>query len=125
MEYLRPFAGLIQDFSASGDLYHYSEKLSLQARNAYAAAEKLHIPVGIISIAQPEVTNSVSTTGQLPQGESAVMYRGRAAVAVATRAARQPWEQFTECTRETVARPRPSARRSFRKSAHLSGYLNG
>jgi hypothetical protein len=105
LEWLRPFAGLVQDFSVSSDLYHYSEKLSLQARNAYAAAEKLHVPVGVISIAQPEAANSVSTVGQLPQGESAVMYRGRAAAALATRAARQPWEQFTECTREQLREP--------------------
>ena len=105
LEWLRPFAGLVQDFSIGSDLYHYSEKLSLQARNACAAAEKLHIPVGIISIAQPEVVDSASTVGQLPQGESAVMYRGRAAVALATRAAKEPWEQLTECTREQLRDP--------------------
>ena len=37
-EWLRPFAGLIQDLSVSSDLFHWSEKLSQQAKNARAAA---------------------------------------------------------------------------------------
>jgi MoaA/NifB/PqqE/SkfB family radical SAM enzyme len=105
LEWLRPFAGLVQDFSVGSDLYHYSEKFSKQERNACAAAERLGIPVGVISIAQPDATSSASPLGQLPPGESAVMYRGRAAVALATRAAGRPWRQFTECTREELRDP--------------------
>jgi hypothetical protein len=105
LEWLRPFAELVQDFSVSSDLYHHSERISRQARNACAAAEKLGIHVGIISIAQPEATNSVPSMGQLPQGESAVMYRGRAAAVLTTKAARQPWKQFTECTHEQLRDP--------------------
>jgi hypothetical protein len=105
LEWLRPFAGLIEDFSVSSDLYHYNEKLSHEAKNACAAAEELSIPVGIISIAEPGAANSASTMGQLPQGESAVMYRGRAAMALAARATKRPWKQFTECTREPLRDP--------------------
>jgi hypothetical protein len=105
LEWLRPFAGLVQGLTVSSDLYHYSEVMSQQARNACAAAEKLGIPVGIISIAQPEALDSASALGQLPQGESAVMYRGRAAETLAARAVKRPWKQFVECTRERLRDP--------------------
>ncbi len=105
LEWLRPFAGLLQDLSVSSDLYHWSEQLSRQAQNARAAAEQLGIPLGLISIAQPEVVNAASATGQIPSGESAVMYRGRAAQKLAARAAPQPWTQFSECPYENLRDP--------------------
>lgn len=105
LAWLRPLAGLIQDLSVSSDLYHWSEKLSQQARDARAAAERLRIPIGTICIAQPEATNAAPATGQLPPGESAVMYRGRAAEKLVARAARHPWEQFTECPHEDLREP--------------------
>jgi MoaA/NifB/PqqE/SkfB family radical SAM enzyme len=105
LEWLKPFAGLIQDLSISSDLYHYSEKLSRQAKNACAAAKKLSIPIGIISIAQPEVKNSISPVGKLTVGESAVMYRGRAVKKLTTRAAKRSWKEFTECSDEDLRQP--------------------
>ena len=105
LEWLRPFAGLIDDLSISSDLYHWSERLSIQAKTARQAADQLRIPVGIISIAQPEDTNAAAAIGQLPAGESAVMYRGRAAVQLAQRARLHPWEQFTECPYENLREP--------------------
>jgi len=54
LEWLRPFVGIVQDLSISSDLYHSSEKLNERAGNASSAAEKLLIPVGAISVAQPE-----------------------------------------------------------------------
>jgi hypothetical protein len=105
LECLRPFEGLIQNLCISSDLYHYSEKLSRQAQNASAAAQKLDIPVWIIMIAQPEETNTISVVGQLPPGESAVLHRGRAAEKPVARAARQPWNLFTECPYEDLREP--------------------
>jgi organic radical activating enzyme len=105
LEWLRPLAGLIEDLSISSDLYHWSENLSQQAKNASVAAEQLGIPIGLISIAQPEATNAASVIGQLPAGESAIMYRGRAAEKLVARAARQPWTQFTECPHEDLREP--------------------
>lgn len=105
LEWLRPFAGLLQDLSISSDLYHWSEKLSQQAKNASAAAEQLGIPIGVISIAQPEVTNAASAAGQLPVGETAVMYRGRAAEKLVAQAVRWPWDQLTECPYENLREP--------------------
>jgi hypothetical protein len=105
VEWLRPFAGLIQDLSISSDLYHWSEKISPQARNATAAAKELGIPLGVISIAEPEATDAASAVGQLPAGESAVLYRGRAAEKLVAQAARYPWEQFTACPYEDLREP--------------------
>jgi len=105
LEWLSPFSELIQDLSISSDLYHWSEKLSQQAQNASAAAEQLGIPLGVISVAEAEVTNAASAVGQLPVGESTVMYRGRAAEKLVLKAARYPWGQFTECPFENLREP--------------------
>ena len=105
VEWLRPFAGLLQDLSVSSDVYHWSEEVSRQSQNAQAAAEQLGIPIGTISIAQPQATNAASATGQLTIGESAVMYRGRAVEKLAARAVHQPWAQFTACLDEDLRDP--------------------
>lgn len=90
LEWLRPFAGFLQDLSISSDLYHGDSGLSQQAANAQRAAQQLGIPVGIITIAQPEEKDCGAAVGQLPIGQSAVMYRGRAAEKLTHRASRRP-----------------------------------
>jgi MoaA/NifB/PqqE/SkfB family radical SAM enzyme len=102
---LQPFAGLVQDLSISSDAYHWSEKLHQQTLNAVAAAQKLAIPVGVISIAQPEAANADSATGQIPAGQSAVVFRGRAVEQLAARADQQSWEQYRECPFEDLREP--------------------
>ncbi len=103
--WLEPLTGLIQDLSVSSDLYHYNEVLSQQAKHATQAAEKLGIPIGVISIAQPEEIDAAAAVGQLPTGDSAVMYHGRAAEKLAPRASKSPWEDFTECPYEDLRGP--------------------
>ena len=44
-------------------------------------------------------------SGQLPAGESAVLYRGRAAELLASRVATKAWEQCTECPWEDLRHP--------------------
>jgi MoaA/NifB/PqqE/SkfB family radical SAM enzyme len=105
VECLRRFSTLIQDLSISSDLYHYDDKLSTEVRNAETGAEKLGIPVSVFTIAQPEETNAMSVAGQLQAGESAVMYRGRAAEKLVERAVKRPWDQFTECLNENLRDP--------------------
>lgn len=102
---LEPFAGLIQDLSISSDLYHYSQALSQQARNASTAAERLGIPMGVISIARVEAVDATSALGQLPVGESDVMYRGRAVEKLVPRAERRSWVEFTKCPHEDFHEP--------------------
>jgi MoaA/NifB/PqqE/SkfB family radical SAM enzyme len=105
IEWLRPFAGLVQDLTISSDLFHWSEMRSQQSKNASVAAEQLGIPLGVISIAKPETTDAASALGQLPAGESAVMYRGRAVLKLAAKAVKYPWDQFTECPYEDLREP--------------------
>ena len=104
-ECLRPFAGLIRDLSISSDLYHYDEALSRQARDAHAAAAALGIPAGFIEVAQPDAPDAASVEGQLPEGSSGVMYRGRAAAKLLGGATLRPWEQFAECPHENLREP--------------------
>jgi len=105
LEWLHPFASLVEDLSVSSDLFHYAEALSQQVKNACQAAESLGIPVGTISIAQPEAADTAQVTGQLPSDESGVMYRGRATEKLAGRAAWKPWTTFNECPYENLRQP--------------------
>jgi MoaA/NifB/PqqE/SkfB family radical SAM enzyme len=103
---LRPFAGLVQDLSVSSDLYHDRELPSPEAHHARAAAKQLEIPFGVITITQPAlVPDSGGVTGQLPQSESGVMYRGRAAAELAKHADGSPSEDFLECPFEDLREP--------------------
>jgi MoaA/NifB/PqqE/SkfB family radical SAM enzyme len=103
LAWLRPMAGLIDDFSISSDLFHWSDEHQRRADNAISAAKLLDIPIGVISVASPETADSA--TGQLPIGESGVMYRGRAAEKLSPQAPKHPWDQFTECPYENLRDP--------------------
>lgn len=105
VEWLRPFARLVQDLSISSDIYHWNERYSQQADAAQQAADRLGIPCGTISVAQPDAANADAAVGQLPAGESCVMYRGRAAEKLAGRTEHHPWETFTECPYEDLRDP--------------------
>ena len=104
LEWLKPLAGKLDALSVSSDLFHYSEQMSQQARAACQAAEKLGIPVGVIRVAQPEQA-AATASGQLPEGESGVMYRGRAAEKLAGKAPHRPWDTFVECPHEDLREP--------------------
>jgi MoaA/NifB/PqqE/SkfB family radical SAM enzyme len=104
-EWLFPFAGLVQDLSISNDRYHWCEDLNKLVKNACSAAEKLGIPVNSISVAQPEAVNVAASQGQLPWGESNIMYRGRAAEKLVERADHHPWTQFDHCPHEDLRDP--------------------
>ena len=105
LEWLKPLAGQIQDLSISSDLYHHDKDKNQLVQNACVAAEKLGIPMGTISVAQPEETNAAQSKGKLPEGLSGVMYRGRAAEKLSPRATKSPWTNFTECPHEDLVEP--------------------
>jgi hypothetical protein len=105
VECLRPFAGVIEDLSISDDAYHGSEDGPGPTLIARQAAEHLGIPVDFISVAGPEATDAQGVSGQLPAGESAVLYRGRAVEKLASRVRPKPWKQFTECPWEELRHP--------------------
>ena len=102
-EWLSPLAGRIRDLTVSSDGYHNSDSGDHFAANAGAAAIQLGIPFGVIGIAPPEEAGSVR--GQIPEGSSAVMYRGRAAHLLAEKAPQHPWEEFTSCPHEDLKDP--------------------
>lgn len=102
---LRPLAGMVQDLSISSDAFHWSEKYRRHIEHAVAAAGQLGIPVELISIAQPEETHAAATRGKIPAGESAVVFRGRAAAKLAGRAEHHPPEEFTACPFEDLVSP--------------------
>lgn len=111
IEWLLPFTAesgrkpIIEDLSISSDFYHCSETTNQLVNNIRAAAEQLGINIGIISIAQPESEEAVSSFGQLSNGESGIMYRGRAVQSLVSDATLRPWEQFSECPYEDLQEP--------------------
>ena len=58
-----------------------------------------------ISIAEPEASGASGAAGKLPPGESAVLYRGRAAEFLASRVPPTNWQEFTICPWEELRHP--------------------
>ncbi len=102
-EWLRPFVGRLADFTVSSDLFHCSDTVGERPQNALVAAKWLNIPTGMISVAQPDA-EAQQSHGQI-ENESAVMYRGRAAVNLSPRADGHPWESFDSCPHEDLREP--------------------
>ena len=105
MQWLQPFVGSIDDLSISSDAYHGSDQGLSQPQIARRAAERLKIPVDFISVATPGARDVPGAGGQLPAGESAVLFRGRAAAELASLVEATPWERFTECPWEDLRHP--------------------
>jgi hypothetical protein len=105
MEWLQPFIGVVEDLSISDDAYHGSNEGLRQTHIARQASERLGIPADFISVAGVEVADVQDVSGQLPTGESAVLYRGRAVDKLALHANLKPWKQFTECPWEELRNP--------------------
>ena len=78
IEWLRPFAGLVQDLSISSDLYHWNEKHSQQVRNANPQQRVWEFRSGSSALPNPRRSMRPQPSANCPTGESAVMYRGRA-----------------------------------------------
>jgi MoaA/NifB/PqqE/SkfB family radical SAM enzyme len=102
-EWLRPFAGRLDDLTVSSDLFHCSENLGEHPQNALVAAKWLGIPTGMISVAQPD-EESKQSHGQIEE-ESAIMYRGWAAKMLVEKAISHPWERFHTCPHEDLREP--------------------
>ncbi len=102
-EWLRPFVGRLANLSVSSDLYHCTESVGERPQNALAAAKWLNIPTGMISVAQPDA-DARQSHGQI-ENESAVMYRGRAAVNLVEKAEGHPWESLDSCPHEDLREP--------------------
>jgi hypothetical protein len=106
LEWLRPLAGSIDDLSISSDGYHQNGDDDTNPDTARAAARQLGIPVDFISIAEPDAQDVCGSAGSLPAGESAVLFRGRAAERLASGVAATSWRQFTTCPWEDLRHPK-------------------
>jgi MoaA/NifB/PqqE/SkfB family radical SAM enzyme len=104
-KWLQRVAGSVDDLSISSDAYHGSHEGPNHPEIARRAAQQLGIPTDFICVAPPEAVDTAHMAGKLAAGESAVMYRGRAAEVLASRAEGKPWEQYTECPWEDLRRP--------------------
>ena len=104
-EWLEPLAGSLDDLSISSDNYHGSGEDYPNAETARAAARQLGIPVDFISVAPPGAADVCGAAGKLPPGESAVLFRGRAAELLASKLPTKPWQEFTTCPWEDLRNP--------------------
>ena len=104
-QWLQPLAGSVDDLSISSDAYHGSDEDLILTETARRVARQMGIPVDFISVAQPEAADACGAAGQLPAGESAVLFRGRAAECLASRVATKPWDGFSECPWEDLRHP--------------------
>ena len=91
--------------SVSSAGYHRSGDGFGNPDRARAAAQQLAIPVDFISVADPEASDACGAAGKLPAGESAVLFRGRAAELLASRVSSEPWQRFTTCPWEDLRHP--------------------
>jgi MoaA/NifB/PqqE/SkfB family radical SAM enzyme len=103
VEWLRPFAGRLEDLTVSSDLFHSSESMGERPQNALVAAKWLNIPTGMISIA-PVNADAAETHSQI-EDDGAVMYRGRAFEKLVEQATGYPWESFDSCPHEDLREP--------------------
>jgi hypothetical protein len=101
---LEPFADLLSDLTVSSDLFHWGEAESQQVRRIHAAAKATGMPQRVISITQPE-ESCATPSGQIPEGFTGVMFRGRAADRLAAQAPALPWDSFTTCPYEDLREP--------------------
>ncbi len=103
IEWLQPFVGRLSDLTVSSDLFHCEQPLGEGPQNAVAAAKWMGIPTGMISIAQPG-EGGEETRGQI-EDAGAVMFRGRAAATLASRAEHHSWDNFNQCAHEDLLEP--------------------
>jgi MoaA/NifB/PqqE/SkfB family radical SAM enzyme len=104
LECLRDLAGSVQDLAMSCDGFHGDDEQIRHVQCARKAARALHIPTGTIAVAESG-TEAKSAVGQLPEGESGVMHRGRAAEKLAPLAPKRRWSEMTECPYEDLREP--------------------
>ncbi|HET7498044.1 MAG TPA: radical SAM protein [Candidatus Eisenbacteria bacterium] len=103
-EWLRDLSGVVDDLSLSCDAFHGGADQERRVDRARRAALRLGMPVDTIQVA-PVEDSAAGRVGQLPAGESAVMFRGRAAAVLAPHAPHVPWASFDRCPHEDLREP--------------------
>jgi hypothetical protein len=98
---------LISDISISDDTFHYPDEEGKNgnenlAKNAYAAARSLDMPVSSICVETPDAQSMV-------KGETPLRFRGRAAdklTELVKKLPKKSWREFDECPYENLDEPR-------------------
>lgn len=106
LTWLRPLAAHLQDLTLSTDLFHFRETISPQAECAATAAAQLGIPTDTIVCELPAgAAGYPSQPAGEPVSSGPIMFRGRAAKALAPKVAQRPWQDFRECPYERLDDP--------------------
>ena len=116
--WLKPLHELgIADLSLSEDTFHSEDIVKSPTRHAQAAAKRIGMPVGVISIGRPSV--EINEDSQQTRGEPVIggstMFKGRAVDKLLGGLPTRPWHIFTECPYEDLRNP---------KRVHLDPYGN-
>lgn len=114
--WLKPLLKLgISDLSLSDDTFHSEDEKESLAKHALAAAKRLGMPAGVISIEEPRVEKGQDTVKGAPVIGGSTMFRGRAVEKLIKGLPTRPWRDFTECPYEDLGNP---------KRVHLDSYGN-
>jgi len=116
--WLRPLCEMgIADLSLSDDSFHSEDDKEGPTSHTIAAAKRLGMPTGVISIDRPSVEKSEGS--EQDRGEPVVggstMFRGRAVDKLLEGLPTRPWQEFTECPHEELKNP---------KRVHVDPYGN-
>ena len=116
--WLRPLHEMgIAALSLSEDTFHSEDVAKSPTRHAQAAAIRMGIPVGVISIGRPSV--EIKEGSEQVRGEPVIggstMFKGRAVDKLIGGLPTRPWHIFTECPYEDLRSP---------KRVHLDPYGN-
>jgi hypothetical protein len=106
--WLAPLCELgISNLTISDDVFHSGDAMVSAAKRAIAAANRLAIPMGTISVEQPSIDGADGSAGK--RGEpivgGGVMFRGRAVEKLAPGLPVRDWAVFDECPHEELADP--------------------
>jgi MoaA/NifB/PqqE/SkfB family radical SAM enzyme len=104
-EWLRELAGRVHSLEMSCDAYHGDAEQDRRVACARAAAANLGMSAAVIRIAPPERFGAPGPRGQLPPGESRLMFRGRAAELLAPTARQHRAAGFDTCPYEDLREP--------------------
>ncbi len=101
--WLQPLADLgISDLSLSSYAYFVEGANEEQLRNAVLAARELGIPVGVLEVGAPA---EIGVPGACSGDVGEVMFKGRAAVALAPERATRPPDSLVTCPYEDFGEP--------------------
>ena len=105
-EWLLPISEIgIDDLSISDDSFHYSETDENLAKYAHKVAIELGIPVGTITIEDPQKNLKEIKWKGKPVIAGSVQFKGRAVEKLTDGLPRKPWTEFDDCPDEDFTNP--------------------